>query len=139
MKYKHENEIVGNVNVGDYLYFTLNGQDISAMVDNEVISFNLSSNDAIFTKLGLDKMAYCKEIYGYTPIDGYSFPRFKYDDMTAATKLIKALFKECAASNMMTSVNGQIFSMKQLRENILRINEQIRILTAAKNAIEKNG
>ena len=48
-------------------------------------------NDAIFSDLGLNKMDFCKEHYGYSVSTG-CWPDYKYSDYEAAKRVIDALF-----------------------------------------------
>lgn len=51
------------------------------------------SNDQIFIKLGItNKYIFCSNFYGYTTINGI-WPEFYDYDFSAATRLVKALFK----------------------------------------------
>lgn len=51
------------------------------------------NNDRIFEKLGLDKKAFCKKAYGYE-LEDCDWPRYMEDDYEAATRCVKALYKE---------------------------------------------
>lgn len=68
-------------------------------IEYKVASCHLSNkspsywNDHIFTELGIkDIPAFCSNHYGYTTTKG-AWPEFKSYDFSAATRLVKALFK----------------------------------------------
>lgn len=79
---------------GDHVIFLLNGKKF----DYQVCSTHLSSctsgisNDRIFGELHLDKIAFCKIAYGYSPVGNGIFPPYKTNDIDAAKRIISDLF-----------------------------------------------
>lgn len=64
-----------------------------------------SYNDRIFNKLGIENPKdFCKAYYGYPPNSG-TWPEFRENDFSAATRVVKALFKVIENLNVVDNLN----------------------------------
>ena len=80
------------------------GQIIIFHIKNKIYDYAVTSrflcsrgpypNDQIFKDLGLNKINFCSDCYGYDPYDG-DWPESKLNDFTALTRAVEALFPYC--------------------------------------------
>lgn len=80
---------------GQEVIFTIKDTDYIYTVYTEYLnSQGLFRNDKIFEDLGLNKINFCSDCYGYDPYDG-DWPESKFNDFTALTRVVEALFPYC--------------------------------------------
>ena len=80
---------------GQEVIFTIKDTDYIYTVDTEYLSIQgLFRNDKIFEDLGLNKINFCSDCYGYDPYDG-DWPESKYNDFAALTRAVESLFPYC--------------------------------------------
>lgn len=99
MEYKSSKELKGKkLQQGDTLVFTLKNvvlnYDVCKSFLNSIRITSTTSNDTIFTELGLDKMSFCTKAFGYPAKTG-DCPECNSNDFDALTRLAMALFKLC--------------------------------------------
>jgi hypothetical protein len=82
---------------GDTVIFpsTDGGEDLVYQVKAQFLNNEYHSNSAIFSRLGLDRYAFCRTVYGY----GYSsnegsWPIYNPGDFITATKIVNALYEQ---------------------------------------------
>ena len=80
---------------GQEVVFTIKDTDYIYTVCTEYLSIQGSfRNDKIFKDLGLNKINFCSDCYGYNPYDG-DWPESRSGDFAALTRLVEALFPYC--------------------------------------------
>ena len=80
---------------GQKVIFTIKDTDYIYTVCTEyLIIQEQSRNDKIFEDLGLNKIKFCSDCYGYDQ-NGGDWPESKFGDFAALTRLVEALFPYC--------------------------------------------
>lgn len=79
------------IKLGDKIKFDVGGEIINYKVCGCFLEESSFRNSLIFSKLGLDKIVFCTNAYGYKAAGG-SFPECKSYDLAALHRAINALF-----------------------------------------------
>ena len=80
---------------GQEVIFTIKDKNYIYIVYSQYLCIkNSDYNSQIFTDLKLDKFKFCSDYYGYEPGRG-DWPESKYEDYTALTRVVEALFSYC--------------------------------------------
>ena len=80
---------------GQEVIFTIKDKNYIYIVYLQYLCIkNSDYNYQIFRDLELDKFKFCSDYYGYKPGRG-DWPESKYEDYTALTRLVEALFPYC--------------------------------------------
>ena len=80
---------------GQEVIFTIKDTDYIYTVCTEyLIIQEQSRNDKIFEDLGLNKIKFCSDCYGYDQ-NGGDWPESKYNDFAALTRAVESLFHYC--------------------------------------------
>ena len=89
-------EELGNntLNLNDTVYFYINSRQLKYCVQSDHLTNAFKcDNKEIFSILGINKEDFCRWHYGYTPYGG-DWPSCKAGDLTALTRVVKALYLE---------------------------------------------
>jgi len=98
----------------------------------------MRGNDDMFTTLGLDKMAFAKDCYGYAPIGGSGsggFPEARHGDYEGLTRLINALY--ALAQKLQIQINGIWMNKTQIDAKIAEIEADIKLYNEILARIKK--
>ena len=79
------------IKLSDKIKFNIGGEIINYKVCSCFLEESSFRNSLIFSKLGLDKVVFCTNAYGYKAAGG-SFPECKSYDLAALHRVINALF-----------------------------------------------
>ena len=80
---------------GQEVIFTIKDKNYIYIVYSQYLCIkNSDYNYQIFTDLKLDKFKFCSDYYGYEPGRG-DWPESNYEDYTALTRVVEALFPYC--------------------------------------------
>lgn len=82
--------------VDDEVVFVVQGQEMKHHANSTRLTYFSGPDSSIFDKLGVDKVAFCREAFGYKP-RGLCFPEAREGDMAALTRLANAIFDKLAA------------------------------------------
>ena len=93
MIYRTLEELGNNIlSLNDTVYFYINGKQLKYYVKPDHLANALKyNNEEIFSILDIKKEDFCKSYYGYNPYGG-DWPTCRYDDFTALTRVVKALY-----------------------------------------------
>lgn len=81
--------------VDDKLIFVVDGQKMKHHVTDRRLAYFDGRDSAIFDKLGVDKVSFCREAFGYEPMP-LCFLEPREGDMDALTRLANAIFDKLA-------------------------------------------
>lgn len=101
--------------------FDVNGSIFVYCPQERFLNNAFGSNAAIFKALGLDKVDFCKKIYGHVPTDG-DFPESRKFHKDCVYNVTRALFNECVGINKavekipLTSINTDF--IKEVPEKV---------------------
>lgn len=76
------------------LHFTVDDVELEYGVEHAYLFNRHGTNDRIFSVLKLNKMSFCRDIYGYEP-PKCDFPECRTNTKECLINIIEALFKEC--------------------------------------------
>lgn len=80
---------------GQEVIFTIKDKNYIYIVYSQYLCIkNSDYNYQIFRDLKLDKFKFCSDYYGYEPGRG-DWPESNYEDYTALTRVVEALFPYC--------------------------------------------
>ena len=92
---------------GQEIVFTIKDKKYKYYVWKSFLRAKRDFNDQIFSDLKLDKIKLANSAYGYAS-NGGDWPESRYEDFSALTRLVEALFSYCDE----VTVNGNIVYSK---------------------------